>query len=213
VALCFERSVAIPILRRKSRWTHRRSKPSKRRIHFHKMTPSKELLLERRVTGLWKRDEGKGPYCFHFIGVEGGMLFRFSDEGTLVVHPENDSSLVEAFPEASSAGPPAKDPPVTAYIGQRIARVLVSIVPRKPLQRQRRDRVYVVLENGFYLSSGRELGCTELECDGFERWYSQNKHYEMLRDYWTETPENPFGEFAQRERWFGSRVISPSEEK
>ena len=57
--------------------------------------------------------------------------------------------------------------------------------------------------------SGLGFNYTELDLDEFSRWYAQNKHANMLVDFWSNQSFNPFGADAQNGNWSGWTMISP----
>lgn len=172
-----------------------------------KMKPNPDNVLGRRIAGIWQTSEG-AFYSRHHLELEGGYRLKFTDDGQFVESSDDLDELIEAVPEASLSAPSGPLPSKDIYVGVPVKRVLVSVAPSTDGSGERPVRVYVVLENGYYVSSGPEFYFTELECDRFERWFPKNKFEGMMRDCWTGEPVNPFGASASKERWHGARIIS-----
>jgi hypothetical protein len=163
---------------------------------------SKNIIINKKITRILNKPIDSF-YAQHFLEIENSQLILFTDDGNLIKSTHQNSSLCEVFPESSLSAPPKPPPDSSFYKAHSIARILVS-----KINSERNHRVYVVLNNGYYVSSGPDFYFTELECDKFEHWFPENKYKSMMRDYWTCEPVNPFGAVAIDQSWNGARLIA-----
>jgi hypothetical protein len=167
---------------------------------------NREQLVGRRVEAAYEIYAESNIYAYYLLRLDrGGVLF---DNDAKLTPWLEDFDFDETVADCSLAAPTGPDPHRDFYIGRQIVEVLLATHQTKT-DGLRRSRVYILLDNGYYLSSARYLGFVHLECDRFDRWYPENQYFEMLRDYWTGVPVNPFGNSARREVWRGLLLISP----
>jgi hypothetical protein len=165
-------------------------------------------IVGHRITGIWESRTGVGAYTDHFASLTNGLLVKFSS-GDLLVTKSPYPTLVPAEPWLALGAPGGgDDSTVPACIGQEVVEVIYSAVTTAP-NRVRRDRTYLLLGDGRYLTSGLGFNYTELESDSFERWYAENKFTEMFRFHWGGQPFNPFGAAAIEGGWSGGTVVDP----
>jgi len=167
---------------------------------------NREDVIGRRVEEVFEIYAESDVYSYHLVKLDlGGFLF--DDQAKLTPWENSFVGFSPTIATSAFAAPPKPNPLRESYIGPKIAGILVATVVQTPIETLRKDRIYIVFDNGYYLSSGVHLGSTALECDRFDLWYPENKYFEMLRDFWSGTPVNPFGLAARRDVWRGGITV------
>lgn len=173
------------------------------------MNPQRADIVGHRITGIWESQSGEGLYSEHYVSMSNDLFVKFSEGELLRIMPPYPP-VVSAIP-LRALGARKEDDNVTApaCIGQVVTEVVYSTVTTN-LGEVRRDRTYLLLEGGRYLTSGLGFCYTELESDSFERWYVSNKFSLMFRFHWGAQPFNPFGADAIKGTWGGATLIVPA---
>ena len=168
------------------------------------LVPRKDQIVGQRIDRVCEAYLREDPYCDHYLKLSNGLLVKFSN-GNLVLVDELPSAISDATPTFALAAPAAdRDKPHTC-IGSEIQNVFFSVAGSQ----DQRYQTYIFLTDGRYLMSGMGFNYTELDLDTFARWYPQNKHGDMLIDFWSNLAFNPFGIDAQKGKWSGWTMISP----
>ena len=165
-------------------------------------------IVGHRIAGIWESQTGDGYYSDHFASLSNGLLVKFSS-GELLVIECPYPPLVSAEPWLALGAPnKGDDPKAPVCIDLEVVEVVYSTIASATGE-VRRDRTYLLLGDGRYLTSGLGFNYTELESDSFERWYAQNKFTDMFRFHWDGQPFNPFSAGANEGRWSGGTLIAP----
>jgi len=148
---------------------------------------NREDVIGRRVEEVFEIYAESDVYSYHLVKLDlGGFLF--DDQAKLTPWENSFVGFSPTIATSAFAAPPKPNPLRESYIGPKIAGILVATVVQTPIETLRKDRIYIVFDNGYYLSSGVHLGSTALECDRFDLWYPENKYFEMLREDMPELP-------------------------
>jgi hypothetical protein len=146
----------------------------------------------------------------HIVELDSGALVNFTDGKLEIANLPSYPRFREAAPDWSWGAPrqPGAAPPPCEWC--RIQGVLYSRVPYIDTGEFHRQRTYLLLDDGRYLTSGVVFNFTGLEADSFACWHPANKRAQMLYDHWTDQSVNPFRDDAQWGDWDGRTLIGPA---
>jgi len=133
-------------------------------------------------------------YDDHLVELDSGAVIKFSWGKLENVDLSTYAAIKDEKPTWALCAS-RRDDPVPNCCGRKIVGVLFSQGLDADGQRRRND-IYLLLDDGRYLTSGLGMNYTELEADFFFFFHPDNKRPNLLFEFWTDRPVNPFGRNA-----------------